>query len=214
MLDTSASGCASHFFLCLEQPPENDNEDKQETGCIYSDMLTIFRRKPARFRHMVSHLADEVQGKRCRSLATTSLSAQQSRPSDAAYRDSLASLIRQKLLHHHGFCRCACTAAASLGYAEHHVALRSRGRQGVEGVAGRLKRLKLQDLTPRKKRSQCRMCSGGRERICERSRLYKSLSVPALPALWSTTSSAVQVGHAARRPTWQSSARWRVARSG
>ena len=180
MLDTSASGCASHFFLCLEQPPENDNVDKQETGCIYSDMLTIFRRKPARFRHMVSHLADEVQGKRCRSLATTSLSAQQSRPSDAAYRDSLASLIRQKLLHHHGFCRCACTAAASLGYAEHHVALRSRGRQGVEGVAGRLKRLKLQDLTPRKKRSQCRMCSGGRERICERSRLYKSLSVPAL----------------------------------
>lgn len=159
-------------------------------------MLTIFRRKPARFRHMVSHLADEVQGKRCRSLATTSLSAQQSRPSDAAYRDSLASLIRQKLLHHHGFCRCACTAAASLGYAEHHVALRSRGRQGVEGVAGRLKRLKLQDLTPRKKRSQCRMCSGGRERICERSRLYKSLSVPALPALWSTTSSAVQVGNA------------------
>ena len=140
-------------------------------------MLTIFRRKPARFRHMVSHLADEVQGKRCRSLATTSLSAQQSRPSDAAYRDSLASLIRQKLLHHHGFCRCACTAAASLGYAEHHVALRSRGRQGVEGVAGRLKRLKLQDLTPRKKRSQCRMCSGGRERICERSRLYKALSV-------------------------------------
>ena len=159
-------------------------------------MLTIFRRKPARFRHMVSHLADEVQGKRCRSLATTSLSAQQSRPSDAAYRDSLASLIRQKLLHHHGYCRCACTAAASLGYAEHHVALRSRGRQGVEG---RLKGLKLQDLTPRKKRSQCRMCSGGRERICERSRLYKSLSVPALPALWSTTSSAVQVGLAARR---------------
>ena len=69
----------------------------------------------------------------------------------------------------------------------------------VEGVSGRLKRLKLQDLTPRKKRSQCRMCSGGRERICERSRLYKSLSVPALPALWSTTSSAVQVGLAARR---------------
>jgi len=142
LLDTSASGCVSQFFPCLEQPPESDNVDKQETGCIYSDMLTIFRRKPAGFRHMISHLADEVLGKRCRSMATTSLSAQQSRPSDAAYRDSLASLIRQKLLHHHGFCRCACTAAASLGYAEHHVALRSRGRQGRRGSGRAFKTFK------------------------------------------------------------------------